>query len=118
MKLFLATLFLFFCVLSFSQDSRLLSLYSPEQLEEIQLNTPEVIKYWETYLNKGWVISNGKKDLVFDSEIEHETNMPFNPFKYGIFPNEATQYIKIKGTDQFIIVYPKSHLIYKYNQKR
>lgn len=118
MKTLLVSLIMFCAINTYAQDDRLLTLYSSEQLENIKANTPEVIDYLETFLNKGWIITEAKDGQEVDSEIQPESLENFNPFEYQIFPKESIQYIKIKGTKQFVIVYPKSHLIYKYNQKR
>lgn len=118
--LFFATMMLI-SITAFSQN-KLSALYSIDQLEKLKTSNPEVLEYWNIYLNKGWVIDSAKEDTDVTSTIELGSRTldvdNFNPIEYYIYPKEQTQYIAFSSSEKILIIYPKSHIIYHYNKSK
>lgn len=120
-KFLLSLLILLSSTTVFSQ-SDLSSLYSIEQLEELQKTNPEVLRYWNTYLERGWVLDKIKSgeelsNVIALPENEAFNKETFNPLDHKIYPSLGIQYIGIEGSELVLIVYPKSHVIYHFNKK-
>ncbi|NND78118.1 MAG: hypothetical protein HKN39_08045 [Flavobacteriales bacterium] len=106
-----------------AQENKLSSLYTNEQIKQLQNEQPQVLDYWMTYLEKGWVMDRIKEEQPLSNSIsihsEHLADLSsFNPLEYKVYPDEGTQYIDVNGSDLVLIVYPKSHIIYHYNKRR
>ena len=123
-KYFIGAFFMSISICSFSQEHDLSSLYSNKQYTDLHLNNPEVIDYWNTYLEKGWaldVVKEGQeltKTITVSQDIMNNLPEYLNPLDHRIYPSHGTKYIGIDNSDLVIIVYPKSHVIYHYNKAR
>lgn len=123
-KYLIAALFMSLGICSFSQEHDLSSLYSNEQLAELRSNNPEVIDFWNIFLDKGWAIDVIKSDQKLNKTIElkqgtsDDITKNLNLLEHSIFPAEGTQYVGIQNSDLVIIVYPRSHVIYHYNKAK
>ena len=123
-KYLIGAFFMSIGICSFSQEHDLSSLYSNEQYMALSENNPEVIQYWNTYLEKGWALDVVKESQELSKTITVSQNTlsklseKLNPLDHKIYPAQGTQYIGIEDSDLVIIVYPKSHVIYQYNKAR
>ena len=123
MQKLLFLLLALFCSISLFSQNSLLTLYSEEQLADLKISHPEVIEYWNIYLDRGWVLDVIKTDQELSGKIKLRSNSvldktQFDPLEYGIFPKEGTQYIGIENSELVLIVYPKSHIIYHFNENK
>lgn len=98
-----------------AQEHKLSGLYSSDQLEQLAKENPSVLKYWETYIEKGWIITVAKEDHFVHGTITASVE-EFNPLNHQIFPTDETQYFLIKGTNFTLIIHPKEHIKRLYNQ--
>ena len=101
----------------YAQDHRLSGLYSVEQIRKIEKENPQIIEYWDTYLNKGWLITVAKEENQLHGTMSASPE-GFNPLDYQIFPSDETQYYQLEGTNLTLIVYPKDYLLHLYNKTK
>ena len=117
-RLLLIPVFVLLLQNAYAQEDQLLHLYSQEQIENLKAENPEVLEYWKVYLNQGWVIDEAKPDVEISSSVPVDDIAEFNPLAHQLYPTEGTQYIGIVNSSKVIIIYPKSHIIYRFNQSR
>jgi len=94
-----------------SYDNRLLSLYSHEQITELQDSDPDIIAFWEYYLDNGYMIKkyNPKIHQDIDKEVTISENL--NLLELKIFPDEKviTKYVD-RENEKVLIILPKEKL--------
>jgi len=114
-------------------DSRLYQCFSKEYIQEVQLNNPKLLAYYNFYLDNSYFISktNSTKkmdipsisnvkykesDKQFDENIKDFSMKTFNPLKYD-FKIEKNVYSHYSlGNGDVIVFYPLKRFMKKYNE--
>jgi len=92
-----------------SFDNRLLSKFSPE---EIQSMDESVLAYWNYAVDKGYVI---RKKTKTDSDmgnisLDDWQKENFNFLEYKLEPSEQNKAFIIEGTDMFLLVFSEEKI--------
>lgn len=126
MKYFLHIACFFFAASVFAQsefDDRLLAKFSEEQLEDYRENHPDILDYWDFYLDNSYEITSDiplKKLNGNDlAEVKMRNRDKFNILDSKLHPDGySTKYFRIKGSNDVLILFSKSEIAERYNAHR
>jgi hypothetical protein len=131
------TLFIFICVISFSQinhEDKIIEVYGQEWYSRMHVDAPDLLILMDKYVDHGFsvrTVSEGKYDaelvplefipLVSKTEtaitVEQfllEAASPnFNPLRYQFFSTKDAQVYKLKGVNKIIYIIPQESILLK-----
>lgn len=132
---------LFVSTIIYSQNnptSKLLVIYSQEQIEYLEDTNPQLLNYYMNFAEKGMKVEtivddkylteipqlsvitlhkmkSDASELIEEISVQEFLNdynsSEFNPLKYNLYPKQKRAYYYLAGTDKILIIESASKLI-------
>lgn len=121
MKYSLVAIFLTFGAFCFGQtkaDPRLMVKFSQDQLKNLEASSPQVIAYWNFYLDHSYTIEQAPagKDLSTLPVLAIEYQPDFNILSTNLtMLRSSPQHFRLAGSDQLLILLSNDAFVKKFN---
>jgi hypothetical protein len=104
-----------------SFDQRLKSKFTEEQIHQLKANSPQVLSYWEYYLDHAYTVSPAPagKDISNLPVIEFTDTKTFNILSTDLqMLRSSKQYFRVANTGELFILLSNDSFTEKFNAQR
>ena len=99
-----------------SSNDRLLTKFSQEQLNKMETQQPQMIAYWNYFLDHGYAVNSGLNEKFKSEAVKKSFSEDVNLFNMDIMPTSKTQVFYDSSKDLTLVVWSSDLLNRKFNR--